>query len=350
MGSADFSHGADEGGFVVERFGTLESDTVLFGLLLKLNVDFVERLDVVTGEGDGDDDGVLVTLLGPAFDGVARLRSEPGSGTDLGLPCDSVGVAPLQSGHDGSDGSGNLGGVWITTTGDDLHGKRVGTEHDGNLVALLLWVCVEYSLNAVGESLDEQRVGRPSVNKRPRDLTFWRSTLLAPLNLTVELVEVATSGTAAVLRVLGEADSASNTVLSHLVECLFGKRSCVSESDIDLVWRCLRVKLVKQLRHCLTLCAGPTQDRRAAANLFVLVDDLGRPSTCDEGCKTRLERKLNELSIVKETREEVTNLLGGGCGGSTHIHEEDTGGWLGRVLGDRSKSSVQGGSTGELDG
>lgn len=120
--SADLGHSADEGGLVVERLGTLESDSVLLSLLLELNVNFVERLDVVTGESDGHNNGILVTLLSPALDGIARLRSKPSSGTDLRLPGDSVWVTPLQASHDGSYGSSNLGGVRVTSTRDDLHG------------------------------------------------------------------------------------------------------------------------------------------------------------------------------------------------------------------------------------
>lgn len=225
----------------------------------------------------------------------------------------------------------------------------MGAEHDGDLVALLLWVSVKNSLDAVGECFDEQRVGRPSVDERPRDITFWCATLLAPLDLTVELVQVTTSSTAAVLGVLSEADSAGNTVLSHLVESLFSQRSSIAESDIDLVRRCLGVKLVEQLCHGLSLRPGPAQDGRTATNLFILIDDLGRPPACNEGSKAGLEWELDELSIVKQAREEITNFLGSRRGGPTHVHEKDTGGWLGRVLGDSGERSLERSRSSKLD-
>ncbi|KAI3479347.1 hypothetical protein L1887_58631 [Cichorium endivia] len=347
---ADLGHGADEGGFVVERLCALERDAVLLGFLLQLNVDLVERLDVVAGEGDGHDDGVLVALLCPALDGVAGLRAEPSGGTHLRLPCDSVRVAPLEPRHDGSHGSRHLGRVGVTAARDDLHGQRMRAEHDGHLVALVLRIRVENGLNAVGECLDEQRMCGPSVDERPRDVAFGSTALFAPLDLAVELVEVAAGGAAAVLRVLCEADGTGDAVLCHLVERLFGERSGVAEGDIDLVGRGLRVELVEQLGHGLSLRPSPAQDGRASADLVVLVDDLGRPPACDEWGEARLKRELDELAVVKETREKVADLLGGGSGGTTHVHEQDARGrlcCLGRMAG---QASAQRGGSCELEG
>ena len=68
---------------------------------------------MVASEGYWDQDKISLALLHVVGDGVARLRAEPGSRADLGLPYEAVGIAVVQASHDSIDGGGDFGGVWV---------------------------------------------------------------------------------------------------------------------------------------------------------------------------------------------------------------------------------------------
>lgn len=67
-----------------------------------------------TGEGDGDEEQVLLSGFDVGLDGFGGLRSEPGRRSNLGLPDEAVRVREAEFGHDGVDGRRDLGGIWIT--------------------------------------------------------------------------------------------------------------------------------------------------------------------------------------------------------------------------------------------
>lgn len=69
---------------------------------------------MITGEGDGNETNVLGARLGVTLNGRGGLRSLPGFGTDLGLPCKTPRVGEVELGHDGPYCSGNFGSVWVT--------------------------------------------------------------------------------------------------------------------------------------------------------------------------------------------------------------------------------------------
>lgn len=70
-----------------------------------------------------------------------------------------------------------------------------------------------------------------------------------------------------------------------------------------------RTELVKQFYHHLALDLGPFADRRAAADVGVLLLDLGRPTTCDPRSHVLLERtERNEVRVVEEVGQERLDL------------------------------------------
>lgn len=77
-------------GRVVQTLRPLQIDAQLVRLLLDLNVQLVQRFDVVRGEGDWDETDVFLTVLGEALDRVGGLRALPCLRADLRLPCKSV--------------------------------------------------------------------------------------------------------------------------------------------------------------------------------------------------------------------------------------------------------------------
>ena len=108
----DIRQRLDEHSVPVQAFDTL--DTLVVCLVDDLLVELVERLDMVTGESDWDQNEVGLALLDVVGDGVARLSAEPGGRADLGLPYEAVRVAVIEAGHHCVDGGGDFGGIWIT--------------------------------------------------------------------------------------------------------------------------------------------------------------------------------------------------------------------------------------------
>ena len=51
-----------------------------------LDVQFVQRLDMIVDEGNGDEHEVLLAALHQRFDGLLGARLQPGQGTNLGGP------------------------------------------------------------------------------------------------------------------------------------------------------------------------------------------------------------------------------------------------------------------------
>jgi hypothetical protein len=152
-----------------------------------------------------------------------------------------------------------------------------------------------------GTNVDEARVRPPAVDNTP--LNTFELALAAE-----ELVKRAASRRTAVLRVLRERNRPGDAVLAHGARRRARLRVRVTESDVVLVRGRLRRELVHQLGHALALNVRPLQNRRAAANVRVLLLDLRRPPTCDERCKIFLHRQGDQVSVEEEVRQEVLRL------------------------------------------
>ena len=138
---------ADEGRAVVQALGPLDArHAQLFRFLQVLQIQLEQGLDVVGREGDGDEQEVVVLLLGVTFDDVGRLRAQPRRRTDLGLPDEPVRVRVAERVHDGVHGGADFGGVRVASV-DDGHGQRVGGEDDGDGVADVFRVSRQRFLN-----------------------------------------------------------------------------------------------------------------------------------------------------------------------------------------------------------
>ncbi len=81
---------------------------LLAQLLGVLNVQLVQGLDVVRGEGDGDEHEVLLAAFDECFDGGVCSRGEPGQRAYLRLPDEAVRVAEVELLHDHVDRCTNL--------------------------------------------------------------------------------------------------------------------------------------------------------------------------------------------------------------------------------------------------
>lgn len=111
MVPCDICQSLDEDTAAVQTLDAL--DAVVACFVDDFLVELVERLDVVAGESDGDEDEVCLTLFHVIGDCVAGLRAEPGGGTDLGLPDEPVRVAVGEAGHDRVDGCGDFGRIGV---------------------------------------------------------------------------------------------------------------------------------------------------------------------------------------------------------------------------------------------
>lgn len=108
---------ANEDRAPVQALGALEPGRITH-LVHDFLVDLVERLDVVAGEGDGDQDQVGLAALDVLGDGVAGLGAEPGRGSHLRLPAEAVGVGEIELLHHSVDGGGDFGGVGVAAVDD----------------------------------------------------------------------------------------------------------------------------------------------------------------------------------------------------------------------------------------
>lgn len=132
--------------------GRVEAKTDLLSLRSVLDVQLVQRLDMIARESDGDHDDVVLTDSVKTLDGVDCLRTLPGGRTDLGLPGESVAeeretrrdlvqrafrfllilrlnddsrVSVPELLHDGKDGSGDFSDVGISSAGEKGRGREV---------------------------------------------------------------------------------------------------------------------------------------------------------------------------------------------------------------------------------
>lgn len=88
--------------------------THLFAQLLRvLDVQFVQRLDVLVHERDRNDEKLFVSMLGERFDRVVRLRLQPLDRTHFGLVDQPVGVRNFERVHHLNHGGAHLARVRI---------------------------------------------------------------------------------------------------------------------------------------------------------------------------------------------------------------------------------------------
>jgi hypothetical protein len=91
--------------------------THLVSLLLDLDIKLIQRLDMVAGKSDRDQQDVLLAQLGQPLDRIRRLRTLPSGRSDLGLPRQTVRVRESELGHHGVYGRGDFGDVRVTSAG-----------------------------------------------------------------------------------------------------------------------------------------------------------------------------------------------------------------------------------------
>lgn len=84
-------------------------------LLLDLDIQLVQRLDMITRKRDRDQQNILLAQLGEPLDGIRRLRPLPCRGPDLGLPREPVRIREPEFLHDGEDGRGDFGDVRVSS-------------------------------------------------------------------------------------------------------------------------------------------------------------------------------------------------------------------------------------------
>lgn len=72
----------------VQTLRSLHTGTVCF--VDDFEIEFVECLNMVRGEGNGDEDNVGMAALDVVLDCVAGLCAQPGGRADLGLPAEAV--------------------------------------------------------------------------------------------------------------------------------------------------------------------------------------------------------------------------------------------------------------------
>ena len=100
VGVHQISQGLGEQWISIKRLRSSDvlSSTLLSQHLRVFNIQFVERLNVVTGKCYWNQEDVLPPPLTKPFDSLICLRAQPGYWTNLGLPNQSVGVGVTQVG------------------------------------------------------------------------------------------------------------------------------------------------------------------------------------------------------------------------------------------------------------
>jgi hypothetical protein len=158
--------------------------------------------------------------------------------------------------------------------------------------------------------INEARVESPSVNNRPLNLLLSLNfgCTPRPIDHLPQLVQAGSSRTARVLGVLRERDGPLDSVPLHLRHAVLRQRLGVSERDVRLVRGSLWGELVEELGHALALRAGPLENWRTSSDGGVLSLNLGRTALGDQWRKEGLEREGDEVSVVKQPREEVARL------------------------------------------
>jgi hypothetical protein len=102
----------DEGGVAIQTLCPLNSGAV--GLMHDFKVEFIERLNVIAGEGNRNKDQVRLAPFNIFLDRIARLGTQPGGWSDLRLPTKSVGVRKPESSHDRVHCGSNLCRIRVT--------------------------------------------------------------------------------------------------------------------------------------------------------------------------------------------------------------------------------------------
>lgn len=114
---------------VVQRLRADDLHPERAALLDVLEVDLVQRLDVVARERDGHDDRAFAAEAREALDRLPRLHAHPRRGPHLRLPDEPVGVRVPEAAHDGGDGRCDFGHVWVSAV-HDRHWKGVRGEEE----------------------------------------------------------------------------------------------------------------------------------------------------------------------------------------------------------------------------
>lgn len=246
-------------------------------LLAVLNVQLVQRFNVLVNERNRHQDKVLLTLLDVALDGVLGERFEPGQRTDLGLPHQAVRIAVVELAHDVLDGGTDLRGVRIATV-DRSQRQGMGGEEDDHVLTLLGGEFLQLLADVVGEGSREQWMRTPAVDDAPLGV---RQAVGVGLVVREDGVEAGPGGGTAVLWVLREQDDPFRLVRLDLLEGVFGEGCHIAEGNVVLVGCRLGGHFVQLFAEQLTLQVGPLEDRGPATDLGVLFLNFWRASLGD---------------------------------------------------------------------
>jgi len=119
--------------------------------------------------------------------------------------------------------------------------------------------------------LDETRVREPAIDDAPSHTL----TKFPCIPSSIHLVQTASGGTAAVLRVLSERYGSLHPVFFHLLGGIFYQRFRITKPDIRFVRRSAGMQLVEQSTDASALCLRPTKNRGTTSYLSVLVHNFG---------------------------------------------------------------------------
>lgn len=107
----NISESPDKGWVAIQALGTFDTGTVRF--LHDFEVQLVESLDVIAGEGDGYEDQIRMSPLHIFHHSVTRLSSEPRRGANLRLPAQAVRIAEVEALHHCMNCRSNFGRVGV---------------------------------------------------------------------------------------------------------------------------------------------------------------------------------------------------------------------------------------------
>lgn len=92
MLSGEVGDSAHENRAIIQAVHAVELETDLASLLDALEIEFVQRLNMVRCKSNRDDEGLCVAETAQTLYSIGGLLAEPGGWTDLGLPGESVWV------------------------------------------------------------------------------------------------------------------------------------------------------------------------------------------------------------------------------------------------------------------
>lgn len=197
-----------------------------FGELVAiLDVQLMERLDMLVDECDWNQNEVFLSLLDVRANSVIGEWLKPRQRSDLGLPNQAVRIAIVELLHNGIDTRSNFTGIRVTSV-NGLQGQGMGGEQQNYVFALFGRKFLQLVFDSLSESLDQQRMRRPSINHTPPDAVAG----LDAFEVGEDRVKTGARRCATVLWILREDDNTLRSIFLDLLDCIFSERIHVSEA------------------------------------------------------------------------------------------------------------------------